>query len=77
MYVSVLALLLGQSLVFASDALLAYAAIVWLMAHAFVLLYEEPTLGREYGAVYDDYRAHVPRWIPRLRPWTARAANAV
>ena len=50
-------------------ALLGYGALVWLLVHAFVVLYEEPTLGRKYGASYEQYRAHVRRWRPRFEPW--------
>jgi protein-S-isoprenylcysteine O-methyltransferase Ste14 len=35
----------------------------------FVVLYEEPTLRRKFGAEYEEYCRNVPRWIPRLRPW--------
>jgi protein-S-isoprenylcysteine O-methyltransferase Ste14 len=68
MYVAVVTAILGQALVFGSASLLLYAAIVWLTFHLFVLAYEEPTLARQFTN-YDDYRRHVPRWIPRLRPW--------
>jgi len=37
-----------------------------LIAHFFVLFYEEPTLHRQFGAEYDTYRDRVPRWIPKL-----------
>jgi len=30
---------------------------------------EERTLREEFGEVYDLYRANVPMWVPRLRPW--------
>ncbi len=30
---------------------------------------EERNLRRELGEVYDLYRANVPMWIPRMRPW--------
>jgi hypothetical protein len=40
-----------------------------LAVHLFVLTYEEPTLRRTYGADYEAFRAGVPRWMPRLRPW--------
>jgi protein-S-isoprenylcysteine O-methyltransferase Ste14 len=30
---------------------------------------EERNLRKEFGEVYDDYRANVPMWIPRLRAW--------
>jgi protein-S-isoprenylcysteine O-methyltransferase Ste14 len=69
MYVANVAIILGQALWFRSVPLLEYAAIVWAAFHLFVILYEEPTLRDTYGAEYDAFRAHVPRWIPRLRAW--------
>lgn len=69
MYVAVLAIVLGQALAFASLAVLIYGIIVFATVHAFVALYEEPTLRDTYGASYDVYVAAVPRWIPRLTPW--------
>jgi protein-S-isoprenylcysteine O-methyltransferase Ste14 len=69
MYVAVVGAVLGQALLLANAALVAYAALVWLAFHAFVLGYEEPTLRRSYGAEYEAFCAAVPRWIPRLRPW--------
>ena len=68
MYVAVVTAILGQALVFGSASLLLYAAVVWLAFHLFVLAYEEPTLARQFTN-YRDYKQHVPRWIPRLRPW--------
>jgi protein-S-isoprenylcysteine O-methyltransferase Ste14 len=64
-YIAVVAMLVGQGLVLASPAVLVYAALIALAFHAFVLLYEEPTLRRTYGADYDAYCRRVPRWIPR------------
>jgi protein-S-isoprenylcysteine O-methyltransferase Ste14 len=26
-------------------------------------------LAESFGAQYEDFRANVPRWIPRLTPW--------
>lgn len=69
MYLAVLAGVSGQALLFGSRELLVYAAVVALGFHTFVVLYEEPTLRRRFGATYDAYRAHVPRWLPRLRPY--------
>lgn len=31
--------------------------------------YEEPDLARRFGADFYRYRAAVPGWRPRLRPW--------
>ena len=66
MYVAVLAMILGQVLLFASLPLLLYAVVVAIAFHLFVALYEEPALARAYGVEYDAYRAAVPRWIPRF-----------
>jgi protein-S-isoprenylcysteine O-methyltransferase Ste14 len=69
MYFAVTALILGQALLLGDKHLLMYAIFPWLAAHLFVLFYEEPTLSKIFGAEYEIYRAHVPRWIPRLTPW--------
>jgi protein-S-isoprenylcysteine O-methyltransferase Ste14 len=71
MYVSVLAVILGQALLFWDWRLVVYGAVFWLACHAFVVMYEEPTLLRAFGTEYEAFRANVPRWIPRLRPWQA------
>ena len=69
MFVGFVAILLGQAYLFGDPWLLAYAALVWLVTHLVVVLHEEPSLRGKFGAEYDTFRQHVPRWIPRLRPW--------
>jgi protein-S-isoprenylcysteine O-methyltransferase Ste14 len=64
-YIAVVGMLLGQALLFGSAAVLAYAGLIALAFHAFVLSYEEPTLRRTFGAEYDAYCRRVPRWLPR------------
>jgi protein-S-isoprenylcysteine O-methyltransferase Ste14 len=71
MYIAVVSLALGQALFFANAHVALYGAIMWVVFHLFVTLYEEPTLRRQFGADYEAFRSHVPRWIPRLRPWRA------
>src|SRR4051794_31007214 len=73
MYLAVLAIILGQALLFRSGALLLYTGIVLLAVVLFVRGYEEPTLEHEYGDEYREYRRNVPGWIPRLRPWHSAA----
>ncbi len=69
MYVAVLLAVAGQTLLLGRWVLLVY----WLCAGAamvgFVRGYEEPRLLRRFGAAYQRYRAAVPGWWPRLRPW--------
>lgn len=71
MYVAVLVIVIGQAMVLGSGVLVPYAGVLWLIFHSFVVLYEEPVLGSRFGASYDVYRQNVPRWLPRVRPWTA------
>jgi protein-S-isoprenylcysteine O-methyltransferase Ste14 len=66
MYVAVLALIIGQGLLFLNIRVLAYGGFIWLAFHIFVLAYEEPTLRKSFGAEYQEFCARVPRWIPRL-----------
>ena len=61
----VVAIILGQGLIFGNVAVLEYGGIVWLLFHAFVLVYEEPTLRASFGSEYQSFCAEVPRWIPR------------
>lgn len=69
MYLGVSLVLLGEVLLARSGALLAYWAAWFAVVNLFVLGYEEPRLRRQFGAGFVEFAAHVPRWIPRLRPW--------
>jgi protein-S-isoprenylcysteine O-methyltransferase Ste14 len=70
MYVAFVSAIAGQGLLFGSRRVLIYAAGAWLTTHLFVCLYEEPHLRAQFGEQYDAFVRHVPRWIPRLTPWT-------
>jgi protein-S-isoprenylcysteine O-methyltransferase Ste14 len=70
-YVALVALILGQALLFGDQRLLGYGVVMWLGFHAFVMGYEEPALVDSFGTEYEEFRANVPRWIPRLTPWRA------
>lgn len=67
MYIGAVLALVGASLFLRSLALLAYAVFLLAAAHLFVVLYEEPTLRRTFGAEYDAYCRQVGRWWPRRR----------
>jgi protein-S-isoprenylcysteine O-methyltransferase Ste14 len=71
MYLAVLAIILGQALLFGSVGDLLYAGIVLVAVASFVRGYEEPTLELAYGDEYREFRRNVRGWIPRVRPWTA------
>ncbi|HET7248743.1 MAG TPA: isoprenylcysteine carboxylmethyltransferase family protein [Gemmatimonadales bacterium] len=66
MYVGVTTILLGELLIARTWALALYCG-CWLVAvNLFIIGYEEPTLRRQFGASYEQYRKSVGRWIPRL-----------
>lgn len=66
MYISVGVVLLAESLLLRSRALMLYTVGWWVIVHLFVILYEEPTLQHKFGDSYQEYCRAVPRWIPRL-----------
>ncbi len=66
MYVGVFLILQGHFLWFKFVWLIVYLALVFLVVHLFVTLYEEPTLKEKFGTGYQEYLRRVPRWIPRL-----------
>lgn len=70
MYVALLLAIFGQSLLFGNVWLAAYGLLVFSACHVFVTQYEEPRLRRAFGPAYDDMCRNVPRWMPRLRPWS-------
>ena len=67
MYIGVAIAIPGQAALFHSVHVAVYTGVMLLMAHLFVVFYEEPTLRRQFGDSYEDYRRRVPRWIPKFR----------
>src|SRR5579864_1978716 len=63
-YIAAVMVLLGEAWLFMSLALLVYAMFAAVGCHLFVVLYEEPTLRRRFGAEYELYGRKVRRWIP-------------
>ncbi len=67
MYWAVVSVMLGEALAFRSLAFAELAIAFFAGTILFVLLYEEPTLRRKFGAEYEAYCRRVPRWLPRFR----------
>jgi protein-S-isoprenylcysteine O-methyltransferase Ste14 len=61
----VLGMILGEALAFSSMGILLLFLVGLPLAHLQVVLLEEPLLEKRFGQTYRDYRARVPRWIPR------------
>jgi len=56
--------LAGAALFYQSLQLLGYTGLFFLVAHLFVVFYEEPTLRRHFGDDYAAYCRTVRRWWP-------------
>ncbi len=63
MYVGVITILIGWSILWDSRTLLIYAVVVAAAVYVRVLLAEEPWAARNFGAEWEAYRARVPRWF--------------
>ena len=67
MYAAGLITLLGWIFWSPSLPLIGALFLFSIATHAFVILYEEPTLKKKFGPPYEDYLKAVPRWIPKFR----------
>jgi len=72
MYVALSLLIFGQGMLFGSLSVLEYGVCVWAGFFVFVVAYEEPALRRKFDGEFEEFCAHVPRWIPRLKPYASR-----
>jgi protein-S-isoprenylcysteine O-methyltransferase Ste14 len=66
MYIGAGLAMTGLSLFYGSLGLLAYGCGFLLLAHCFVMFYEEPALRRSFGREYRAYCDRVRRWWPHL-----------
>jgi protein-S-isoprenylcysteine O-methyltransferase Ste14 len=68
MYIGGFIVLFGFGLFQQSAAILLFTLPWLLLAHLFVILYEEPHLRSTFGVTYDVYCRSVRRWLPRRIP---------
>lgn len=75
-------LYLGNMIMYAGIGVMSMALFPWLLLAAVVWFYvqysliisrEEEYLAAQFGAAYDEYRKHVPRFLPRLTPYRTAA----
>lgn len=64
MYIAVLAILSGWSLLFNSVELVTYLVILAAAFHLRVVLHEEPRAQKKFGGAWVVYKSTVRRWIP-------------
>jgi protein-S-isoprenylcysteine O-methyltransferase Ste14 len=70
MITGVLLILFAEALLLQSWAITLWMIIFFIGNAIYFPLVEEKGLGKRFGNQYRNYKAHVPRWIPRLRPWS-------
>ena len=70
MITGVFLVILGEAVVLASPAVGSWFVAVMLINLVYIPLSEEPGLDRRFGDAYRVYKRNVPRWIPRLSPWS-------
>jgi protein-S-isoprenylcysteine O-methyltransferase Ste14 len=62
-------LVLGESVLFGSMAVLVWFVMLVVVNTLYFKLSEEPGLVKRFGTEYEEYRRHVPMWFPRFTPW--------
>ena len=62
-------MLLAEAMLFQSWPISLWMVIFFMGNAIYFPLVEEKGLEKRFGDSYRKYKAHVPRWIPRLRPW--------
>ncbi|MEX2215181.1 MAG: isoprenylcysteine carboxylmethyltransferase family protein [Phycisphaeraceae bacterium] len=76
MITGVVFLLLAECLIFGSWAIAVWFGIFTIGNMVYLPMFEEPGLIKRFGDDYLEYRKHVPRWIPRITPWTLPPTNS-
>jgi protein-S-isoprenylcysteine O-methyltransferase Ste14 len=69
MILGVIILLIGEALILSSNGIAILAAAFFFLNTLYFILFEEPKLEAQFGEAYRGYKANVPRWLPRLKPW--------
>lgn len=69
MLIGVNFILLGEALLLQSGNIMIWMIVFIIINTIYFIKKEEPDLAKKFGEEYRDYCQHVPRWIPRLKPY--------
>ena len=69
MITGVVLTLFAEAMLFQSWPIAVWMMVFFVGNAIYFPLIEEKGLEKRFGDDYRAYKAHVPRWIPRLRPW--------
>ncbi len=68
LYIAGIMVLTGEALLFQSIGILIYCLAMFAAFNVHVLM-EEALLANKFGETYNEYKKHVPRWIPQFTPY--------
>ena len=71
----VYSMLIGEAIAFLSLPIALWALIFIVGMSSIIFFEEEPRLRERFGASYEEYCKHVPRWIPRRSPYDANSVR--
>ncbi len=69
MILGVLIVLIGEAILFTSLSIGIWALAFLVINTGYFIFSEEPGLERKFGKEYVEYKANVPRWIPKTKAW--------
>jgi len=64
--------LIGEALLWGSWVVGIWVCLFMCINHVYFIFSEEPGLEKRFGESYRLYKSQVPRWIPRLSPWSGK-----
>lgn len=69
MILGVILLLIGEALILCAYGIAILALAFFILNTVYFVYFEEPKLEQQFGQEYRQYKANVPRWLPRTTPW--------
>ncbi|MDH3555764.1 MAG: isoprenylcysteine carboxylmethyltransferase family protein [Deltaproteobacteria bacterium] len=69
MIAGALLVLLAEAILFQSLPIATWMTVFFIGNAIYFPLIEEKGLEKRFGDEYRNYKANVPRWLPRIRPW--------
>ncbi len=70
-YVGVILILIGETLIFPSLYMLLYTFSLFLLLHLWLIFVEEPFLQKNFGREFEEYKREVPRWCLKFKKASA------
>lgn len=66
---AVLLVLIGEAMVLKSLPIAIWCFLFFIVNTIYIPFSEEKGLVKRFGKKYEKYKRHVPRWIPKIKPW--------